>query len=149
MSGESPRRQARQLESEIEILRGDIGDLVSELDRRRRELFDLRLQLQRHPVAVGAAGVGVALAVGGAVALVVTARRRRRRPVERARRLGRAVSRMIDAPHKVAREPSVAEKVLAAAGAAAASILVKRLLERATAPIARGAREAREPRALH
>ena len=145
MTAGGPREHARELETEIEVLRGDLGDLVSELDRRRRELLDVRLQLQRHPVAVGAAGLTVALAVGGAVALVITARRRRRRPVERARRLGHAVSRMIEAPHRVAREPSVAEKILAAAGTAAASILVKRIMDRATAPVARAARAAREP----
>ncbi|BDG08407.1 hypothetical protein [Anaeromyxobacter paludicola] len=146
---ESPRRHARELEGEIESLRGELGDLVSELDRRRHELLDLRLQLRRHPVAFGVAGVSVVLVLGGAVAVMVNARERRRRPTERARRLGKALSRMIDAPHKVAREPSVGEKILAAAGTAAASILVKRLMDRATAPVARAAREAREPRAIH
>jgi len=149
VSGESPRRRSRQLEEEIEALRGDLGELVSELDRRRHELLDVRLHLRRHPVAAGVAGASLALVLGGSVAAILSARERQRRPVARARRLGRAVSRMIDAPDRVARDPSVGEKVLAAAGAAAASLLVKWLLDQARAPVTRAVRQAREPRAVH
>ena len=78
-----------------------------------------------------AAGVTV-LALLGGVAYAVWAARQRNKPVSKARRFKHALSRMIDEPQKVAKsEPTVPEKILAAAGTAAATILVKKMMERA------------------
>jgi hypothetical protein len=135
---------SQRIEKEISSLRVEIGQLVGELDRRRRELLDLRLQLRRHPVAVPLAGLAAAAVLGGAVALLVRSARRRRRAGHRARQLWRALGRMAEHPERVGRgEPPPGEKILAAVGAAAAGLLVKRALERAVP------RPARRPGTAH
>ena len=72
-----------RVSGEIESLRGELGALIGELDRRRHEAFDLGLQVRRHPVAVAVAAATLALAVGGLIALVVAGRRRRQRPAQK------------------------------------------------------------------
>ena len=119
------------IEGRIGLLRHELGELVAELDRRRHEATDIRLQVKRHPMIAGAAAVTVAAAIGGIVAFAIWNARRRERPVEKARRARRAVQRLMDDPEHMAREPSITEKILAAAGTAAASLLVKRAFERA------------------
>ncbi len=126
-----PRKAARELETEITEIRSRLDRSLAELDRRRHELTDVRLQVARHPMVAAAAGATL-LAIVGGVAYAVWASRQRNKPISKARRLKHALSRMIDEPHKVAKsEPTVPEKILAAAGTAAASILVKKLMERA------------------
>jgi hypothetical protein len=130
-AGQEPRKAARELETEITEIRSRLDRSLAELDRRRHELTDVRLQVKRHPMVTVAAGVTV-LALFGGVAYAVWASRQRNKPMSKARRLKHALARMIDEPHKVAKsEPTVPEKVLAAAGTAAATILVKKLMERA------------------
>jgi len=126
-----PRKMARELETEITEIRSRLDRSLAELDRRRHELTDVRLQVKRHPMVAVAAGVTVLALVGG-VAYAVYAARQRNKPVSKARRLRHALSRMIDEPHKVAKsEPTVPEKILAAAGTAAATMLVKKMMEKA------------------
>jgi hypothetical protein len=128
---EQPERPARELESDITEIRSRLDRSLAELDRRRHELTDVRLQVKRHPLVAVAASATL-LAIAGGVAYAVWAARQRERPMSKARRLKHALSRMIDEPHKVAKsEPSVPEKILAAAGAAAATMLVKKMVERA------------------
>ena len=67
-------RGASEIEHEVECLRSEIGELVDELDRRRHEAVDLRLQVRRHPRAVALLVGGIALSVIGRLVLV---RRRR------------------------------------------------------------------------
>jgi hypothetical protein len=132
-----PRKMARELETEITEVRTRLDRSLAELDRRRHELTDVRLQVRRHPMVAVAAGVTVLALVGG-VAYAVWVARQRNKPVSKARRLRHALSRMIDEPHKVAKsEPTVPEKILAAAGTAAATILVKKMMERAFEGIGR------------
>jgi hypothetical protein len=132
---------SRRIHGEISSLREEIGDLVGELDRRRREAFDLRLQLRRHPVAFTVAGVAVAALIGGSVALLVYNSRRKERPSYKARQLRVALDRMMRYPERVARgQPPPAEKILAAVGTAAATLLVRRALERAVPRPAEAAR---------
>jgi hypothetical protein len=137
-----PTRPSREIEGEIAALRGEIGDLVGELDRRRRELFDVRAQLRAHPVAISLAGLALVAVVGGAVALLVYDARRRQRPRYKARQLRVAVGRMIQHPERVGRgEPPPTEKILAAVGTAVATLLVKRAMARAVpSPRARAGR---------
>jgi hypothetical protein len=129
----------RRVSGEIDALRGDIGNLVAELDRRRHEMFDLRLQARRHPVVVAAAAAGAALVLGGLVAYAVREGRERRRPIRRAREVRRAMSRLMEHPYDVAAKPNVAEKILMAAGVAAGTALAKRIVERAVATAPRSA----------
>ena len=123
-----------KVSGEIESIRGEIGALVAELDRRRHEAFDLRLQARRHPVALAIVAVTLALAVGGLVALAVTARERRRRPSVRARETRRALQRNLQKPHRVAAEPSLPGKIIAAAATATAATLARRLVQLRAAP---------------
>ena len=126
-----PRKVTRELESEITEVRSRLDRSLAELDRRRHELTDVRLQVKRHPMVAIGAGVAVVAILGG-VAYAVWAARQRQKPVSKARRFREALSRMVEDPHKVAKsEPTVPEKILAAAGAAAATMLTKKLLERA------------------
>jgi hypothetical protein len=126
-----------RVSGEISTIRNELGALVSELDRRRHEAFDLGLQVRRHPVAVAVAAATLALAVGGLIALAVSARRERRRPSARVRETRRALARNMERPHQVGRDPSIPRKVVAAIATAAAANLAKRLIQRQVAPAPR------------
>jgi hypothetical protein len=66
MKSEGARHvEAREIEHEIECLRSELGGLVHELDRRRHEAVDVRLQIRRHPRAVALALSLVALTIVG------------------------------------------------------------------------------------
>ena len=123
--------EPRKLEKEIEHLRTRLDRSLAELDRRRHELTDVKLQLRRHPqVAVGAGVVLLALA-GGVVFGVWRAHKREELPAK-ARRIRIAIGRAVEKPHKVARgEAPVWEKILAAVGTTVAVSLTKKLIERA------------------
>ena len=126
--------KAEALQDDIEKIRGKLGGMVSELDHRRHDLFDVRKQLRRHAVPLALAGLAlVGLAIGGAA---LAARRRRRREGLGARlgRLRRALARMIDKPERVASAPSPERKIATAGAGAIVSVVAKRLVER----VARG-----------
>ena len=123
-----------RVEGEIDALRGDLTGLVAELDRRRHEAFDVRLQLRRHPVAAAVAVAAAALVVGGALAVLLRTRRERRRPSVRARETRRALARLLDHPDRVAAEPSLGARIATATLGIAASTLVKRLIDAKVAP---------------
>jgi hypothetical protein len=125
----------------VAALRDEIAELVDELDRRRREAFDLGLQLRRHPAAAAAAAVVAAVAVGGLVALGVRRRRRRASRLARAREVRRALARLLREPERVGRPPAAIEKLALAAATAAIGALARRLfLERSRPPVARPTR---------
>lgn len=128
-----------KVSGEIDALRGELGALVAELDRRRHEAFDLGLQVRRHPVAVAVAAATLAFAVGGLIALAVAGRRHRQRPSVRAREARRALARIMDKPHRVAAEPSMPRRVAVAAATAAAATLARRLVQRQVSPTPRPA----------
>ena len=127
-AGPAPTGQnVEALQREIEVIREGLDGMVGELDRRRHTLFDVRSQLRRHTVpliAVGAALLGI---VAGGIALGVAHRRRRARLAARLTRLQQALRRMIDKPARVANTPTVGQRIIGAGGAAAASIIAKRL----------------------
>ena len=59
----------RAIEQDIDRLRDQLDGMVGELDRRRHEALDVRLQLRRHGTAVATVGVvATVLVVGGFVA---------------------------------------------------------------------------------
>lgn len=126
----APKQHVQRVSSEIDALRGELGALVAELDRRRQELFDVGLQVRRHPVAVAVTAATAALLLGGLLAVAVRGRRERRRPVARAREARRALGRLLAHPDRVATQPTVAQKLLAAAAAAAGTALAKRMVAR-------------------
>jgi hypothetical protein len=127
----SPRATARQLEAEIAVLREELSGLVGELDRRRHELLDVKLQVKRHAVGVALTGVALVSAASGLVWLGAWRAQRRARVLSRAGRLREAVSRIIDKPERVAAEATIPGKIFTAAATAAVATLVKKGLERA------------------
>lgn len=130
----------RRVSGEIDVLRHDLGSIISELDRRRREMMDVRLQMRRHPVVVMAAAGTAVLLLGSVVALLLRDRRRRTRPTVRAAEARRALARLLDHPHRVAAEPSIGAKIATAAGVAAGSAMARhftRLAMARAAPIRR------------
>src|SRR3954466_4954625 len=82
---------AEQKEAEIERSRARLDGLVTEMDRRRHELGDVRLQLRKHKGLVAAVGGGLVLAIAAVVVFTVRAHRRQSGWRGRAARLrGRA-----------------------------------------------------------
>jgi hypothetical protein len=126
----APDDEAKALQDDIEKIRGKLGDMVSELDHRRHDLFDVRKQLSRHAIPLAVAGLALlGLGVGG-VAFAVHRRRQRQTFGARLARLRQAVARMIDKPERVANTPSPERKIATAGATAIVSVLAKRLAEK-------------------
>jgi hypothetical protein len=121
---------ARGIEAEVDAVRNELTTLVAELDRRRHELFDVRLQLRRHVLPVVLTTVVGAAALAGAVALGIRRSRYRRTLPVRGRRVREAVGRLLDHPERVGTEPTVVERIAATAGSTLAVYLVKLTLDR-------------------
>ncbi|HMJ51507.1 MAG TPA: hypothetical protein VK540_05505 [Polyangiaceae bacterium] len=122
--------EPQELEREVEDIRENITGIVGELDRRRHDLFDWRLQLRKHGPVLAAVTAGWVLAFGVTIAVGAARRRRRNRPLAKMRRLRQALSRMIEHPELVAQpQPSIARKVLAAAASATVASLAKTLVK--------------------
>lgn len=128
--GISPRENSRQLEGEIAVLRDELTGLVAELDRRRHELTDFKLQARRHVVGMTMTGAGLLASAAGFVWLSVWRSRRRSQATARMGRLREAVSRMVDRPDRVAAEPGIPARILTAAANAAVATAIKKVLER-------------------
>jgi hypothetical protein len=124
------KKPPREIEREIEHLRTRLDRSLAELDRRRHELTDLKLQMRKHPQVFIGAGTVVALMLGG-IGFAIWRAQERKKPVARAHRLRIAVGRAVDHPQRVANEPSVGQKIVAAVGSAVAVSLAKKLLDRA------------------
>jgi len=129
MSGD--HTEIQRLEQDVDQIRGRIGALVRELDHRRHDAFNLKLQFRYHAGRLVLVGVALAALVTAGVALVAARVRRRRSIKTRVRRLRDALRRVGAHPERVAeRTPTVSRKVLAAGGAAIASTLGKRIAKR-------------------
>ena len=107
-SNSSPAR-VRELGNETDAMRRQLDELVKELDRRRHELFDWRLQLRRHGRALALIAGGIVVVVGLGVGVSV-ARSRRQHTLaarlselaDRGERLRQALGRIIDDPDRLA-----------------------------------------------
>ncbi len=131
-AAKSAGSESDRLRAEIDATHRRLEGLLGDLDRRRREAFDLRLQMRRHPL-IFAAGAALALgALGGSTALVVARMRRQRRrsPGLRLLRLWRLSDRS-DAVH--ASGSGKMGWLLRTTAKVAAAILVRRLGGRAGA----------------
>jgi len=133
-NGLGPLPPPDELEVEVERRLSDLATIVDELDHRRHELLDWRVQLQAHARTLRKAAA--VAAVLGVVAMAVTIRRnrQRRRLVARAERLTEALSRILEHPDRVARpEPSATQRALSGLLAGVAGLIVRKLAERAAA----------------
>ncbi|HWN45566.1 MAG TPA: hypothetical protein VNW71_25300 [Thermoanaerobaculia bacterium] len=124
----------RPIEADIVRQRAQLTTLVTELQRRGHELTDVGLQVRRHAVAVTATVLAVGAVAVGSIALGVWRARRRNTLTARGGRLREAVGRMIDRPERVAVEATVTQRIIGAAGSAAAAFLIKAILERVSRP---------------
>jgi hypothetical protein len=123
-----PTRRADYLQQDIQAIRGNLGELIRELDYRRRRAMDFRGHFRRHPVPTILGAVAVLGLAAGAVALSISRRRHHHEPRARLGALRLALGRMMEHPDRVAKEnPNLALKILAAGGSSAASVLAKRL----------------------
>jgi hypothetical protein len=116
------------IEREIRGLRMELDQLINELDRRRHELLDVKLQVRRHAVPITLAAAGLVLATAAKVAYAVWRRRHQRTFVARAGRLRDAVSRMIETPERVAVDPPRAQ-LLSSVGSAVAAVVARELVD--------------------
>jgi hypothetical protein len=126
------------LEQDVDRIRNNIGALIGELNQRRHEVFDLKLQFRRHRRGFVLVAVAVVGSIAGGIAFVLSRWRHRHSLAGRALRMRhaargwrRALGRMVAHPDRLLeRGPSVSRKVAAAGGAAMASVLGKRLAKR-------------------
>ena len=129
-----PELSEETIELDVEDVREDLGDTLSELDRRENEWSDWRRQLRKRAVGLSLGGASLVLAIAGAVAFANWRRQEWNRPMAKARRFRDAVSRMVEKPELVARpEPSIGRKALAAAAAAVSGTMAKFLARRLVA----------------
>jgi hypothetical protein len=112
--------EPERLEHDVEKIRDALGEVVSELDRRRHELTDWKLQLRKHGGLLIAVGVGLASVIGLAVGIKVF--RDRRKPRRRFN-----VSFRPPPPQP----ESFGHKVLSAGAAAAIGVVAKAVAKRA------------------
>jgi hypothetical protein len=125
------RHGVEQLEHDVDLIRANLGDLIGELNSRRRDALDLRLQFQRHAGRLVLVGVVLIGMVAGGIALFVSRMRHKRSFSARASRLGKALRRAVAHPeHLAERRPSVSRKIAAAGGGAIASAVGKRIAKR-------------------
>jgi hypothetical protein len=103
--------RVRELGHETEATRRELDELVTELDRRRHQAFDWRLQVRRHARALAMLGAGVVVVVGIGVAASIA--RKRRRPTLATRlsefadwgdRLRLALGRIVEDPDRLAKK---------------------------------------------
>jgi hypothetical protein len=126
----SEPRAPREIERDIEHLRTRLDRSLAELDRRRHELTDVKLQMRRHPVVFIGAGAVVVLLLGGVGFAIYRSHKREEIP-QKAKRLRIAIGRAVDEPHKVARgDAPVWKKIVAAVGTTIAVSLTKKIIER-------------------
>jgi hypothetical protein len=125
----APDRDPQELEERVDAIRGDLGSLVSELERRRHRAG--------RPLLI-VASTTLALAALGAGGLLYWRHLRGRS--DRLRAFAAALRRSVAHPERVAAkrdQPSLAKKIAASAVAAAASVAARRAAQRLLPPAAK------------
>jgi hypothetical protein len=128
-----PEKPEAEIEREIENVRMRLDKSLAELDRRRHQLMDVKLQVRKHPQAVMIAGGVVVLLVGAGWLAARSAHRSAEDPRRQAKRLRLATSRAMEHPERVAQNPPLWQRIAASVGTAVAVALTKRILDRAFA----------------
>jgi hypothetical protein len=125
------RQEVDQLERDVDLIRSNLGDLIGELNHRRRDALDIRLQFRHHAGRLLLVSAVVLAMVAGGIALGLSRVRRRRSLRGRVGRLGKALRRALAHPeHLAERRPSVPRKIAAAGGSALATAVGKRIASR-------------------
>lgn len=132
--------QVETLTDEIRGVRTDVTELLSELQARRRNATDLRLQARRHPAVAGAAVALVAAGLGLLISRKVRRRRALKDPQERVRRLETAFAKMAEDPDRVRVDGGMLRGLAMAAGTTFLSSLARRAAEEAARPRRRTSR---------
>ena len=96
----TPPDDPETIEHDVETTRAELAVLLAELDRRRHEAFDLRLQLRRHRTALGVVAL-IALGMGASAWLYRHGRRDR--ALTRAQNLAHALALVSREPEKLVR----------------------------------------------
>jgi hypothetical protein len=115
--------EPEKLVHHVEEIREGLTQVVSELDRRRHELMDWRLQLRRNKGPLLGIGSVLALA-GGVTAGIVIYRTRHPRPLPLFRRRR---------PPPTVEQESIGHRVLSAGLAALIAVVAKTIAQRALA----------------
>ena len=121
---EVPAVEISRLRTEIDATRDQLGTYISELDRRRHEALDLKLQAKKHPGLV----IGAAAAVVGVAALAAAMVIRPRRPDTLGRRVQRALAREASPPPTAPTDPDWMLKLFLKAALPIGIAVVTRLL---------------------
>ena len=126
----SPQETVRQLSGEIVTLREDLARLVAELDRRRHEALDVKLQVKRHALGVLLTGAAAVAAALGLRWLGTRRARPHRGLLAKAHQVRDGLSRIVEKPERVAAKRTALTEILTAAANAAVAIGIKKVLER-------------------
>jgi hypothetical protein len=141
------RTGAREyLERETDLARARLLGTIGELDRRRHELLDLRLQIRRHAGDLLSILGGVLMGIGSTAAVLVLRERRRARrvPTERFR----AVVRLWQHPERIAAKKNVLGSALRMALVAFAAMATTTIGTRQIERLRRRPRRPAHPREL-
>jgi hypothetical protein len=124
VSAPNEQVSAEELEQRVALIRAHMTDVVSELDYRRHELLDVRVQLKKHGGLLAAVGGGVLLLVGATVGVSLWRARKRRAELERG----------WPRPRVVREHETVVHKLISAAAGALATVAVKAVATRLLRP---------------
>jgi hypothetical protein len=108
------------LEREADLVRARLLGTIGELDRRRHELLDLKLQIRRHAGDLLSILGGLMMGVGSTAAILVLRERRRERRVRQER--FRAAARLWRHPERIAAKRSALRTALRMALVAFAAV---------------------------
>jgi hypothetical protein len=136
LSTSNAHETVEQFAGKVRELWDNLGEMTSKLDRRVQETLKPILR-SNHPLTViglGVVGLGglTFILAGSAVRLVLRKKRKEASFLEKGRRLGRAVVRVVENPDRVAQPTQrLGRDVLGVACTVAAATLAKKLIDRA------------------
>lgn len=116
------------LELQIDSIRRNLTGIVRELDHRRHDLTDVKMQIDKHKPELLAAAGSVVVVAGALGAVAFLLRRRNRKLGVRATHLRKAIGRILEDPNRLARpEPTILKKVATALVVAVAAAAGKKV----------------------
>jgi len=141
VTGADERVAAEELEQRVALIREHMTDVVSELDYRRHELFDVKGQLKKHAGLVAAIGGGVLLLTGGAIGWSVYKSRKAKAEARKRTLFGPRIV-------KVSQYESIWHKIASAAAGVLATMAAKALAAQLVRPVLEAGAASAPPPAL-